>query len=157
MALIHFGRDQYLQASRRKFSSLWPPIGSKHKLIASYSFQDCSYLALAKKKNVKSFCPFNTWLYTNYLSITWDNFRLNFFQALRFCRSPLFSESSKHAGNFINSQRYCEYKTKQVHIMTVCDTSFGIDLSHKTVKEETSHNSKTPSHGRKIDTQFSDS
>ena len=58
MALIHFGRDQYLQASRRKFSSLWPPIGSKHKLIASYSFQDCSYLALAKKKKRKVILPF---------------------------------------------------------------------------------------------------
>ena len=47
MAFIYFGRDQYLQASPRKFFSLWPPIGSKQKLIARHSLQDCSYLALA--------------------------------------------------------------------------------------------------------------
>ena len=33
--------------------------------------------------------------------------------------------------------------------MTVYDTSFGIDLSYKIVRNKTSHNSKAPSPGKK--------
>ena len=39
--------------------------------------------------------------------------------------------------------------------MTVCDTSFGIDLLHKIAGGKTPHNSKTPFPGEK-NTQFSD-
>ena len=40
--------------------------------------------------------------------------------------------------------------------MTVYDTSFGTDLSHKIVRNKMSRNSKPPPQGKKIDTQFSD-
>ena len=39
MACIHFGRNQDFQS----ILSLWPPIGSRHKLFARHLLQDCSY------------------------------------------------------------------------------------------------------------------